>query len=278
MLRYIQGKAISMQFWCSTAIKGTVSRDFYPWFFSHQNISSWSLIHGLNEFWTLIRIRREIRDNRLKSSASAVSMRPLKPDQNFSIYTPSSLELILKSLASVVSMSVFSAFNEATEADSVISMRPRKRLPWFQLDRWSGFRGINEAVIVTIENVNIKGELQQKSRLIGTTEADFDDFRIEFLGEFKAICETALARESIPFDSMQHCNKRNSLKEIWYTFLVSFESLEVSTPFLFYRFLKISLFSYRIFEYTTFSGVFLSSHNAANELCYVGQFVNRIVN
>jgi hypothetical protein len=31
--------------------------------------------------------------------------------------------------------------------------------------------------------------------LIDTAEADFGDFRIEFPGEFEAICETALACE-----------------------------------------------------------------------------------
>jgi hypothetical protein len=29
--------------------------------------------------------------------------------------------------------------------------------------------------------------------------ADFDDFRGDFLGEYEAICETALARESGPY-------------------------------------------------------------------------------
>jgi hypothetical protein len=34
--------------------------------------------------------------------------------------------------------------------------------------------------------------------LIDTAEADFGDFRIEFLDEFEAICETALACKSGP--------------------------------------------------------------------------------
>jgi hypothetical protein len=34
--------------------------------------------------------------------------------------------------------------------------------------------------------------------LIDTAEADFGDFRIEFLGEYEPICETALACESGP--------------------------------------------------------------------------------
>jgi hypothetical protein len=39
---------------------------------------------------------------------------------------------------------------------------------------------------------------------------------------------------------------RDSLKKILYTFFVSCESLEVSTPFLFYPFFEISSYSYRI--------------------------------
>jgi hypothetical protein len=34
--------------------------------------------------------------------------------------------------------------------------------------------------------------------LYETAEADFDDFRLDFLGEFEAIFETALAHESGP--------------------------------------------------------------------------------
>jgi hypothetical protein len=62
-------------------------------------------------------------------------------------------------------------------------------------------------------------------------------------------------------------------------FLVSFESLEVSTPFLFYPFFTISSFSFRIFEYTMFSGEILLSHNTVKELLYryVAGFVNSIV-
>jgi hypothetical protein len=44
--------------------------------------------------------------------------------------------------------------------------------------------------------------------------------------------------------------------------------------FYFTVFKKISSFSYRIFEYTTFSGAFLLSHNAVHELCSIAQFVN----
>jgi hypothetical protein len=55
--------------------------------------------------------------------------------------------------------------------------------------------------------------------------------------------------------------ERDSLTKILYAFLVSFESVEVPTPFYFIRF-KILLFSYRIFEYTSFSGEILLSHNS----------------
>jgi hypothetical protein len=60
---------------------------------------------------------------------------------------------------------------------------------------------------------------------------------------------------------------------------VSFGSLEVSTgtPFSILTVFKNIIVLYRIFKYTTFSGAFLSSHNAVNELCYVAQFVNSIV-
>jgi hypothetical protein len=47
----------------------------------------------------------------------------------------------------------------------------------------------------------LKGNYSKKvgfRGLIDTAEADFDDFQIEFLGEFEAICETALACESGP--------------------------------------------------------------------------------
>jgi hypothetical protein len=47
--------------------------------------------------------------------------------------------------------------------------------------------------------------------------------------------------------------------------------------FLFYLFLKISSFSYRIIEYLTFSSEVLLSYNTVNELCSVAQFVNSIV-
>jgi hypothetical protein len=32
----------------------------------------------------------------------------------------------------------------------------------------------------------------------GSADTDFDDFRSDYLGEYEAICETALARESEP--------------------------------------------------------------------------------
>jgi hypothetical protein len=66
---------------------------------------------------------------------------------------------------------------------------------------------------------------------------------------------------------------------IYRYFFFVFESVEVSTPFLFYwyPFSKISSFSCRIFEYATFSGEFLLSHKTVNELCYVAGFVNSIV-
>jgi hypothetical protein len=47
----------------------------------------------------------------------------------------------------------------------------------------------------------LKGNSNKKIRSRGlyqTEEADFDDFRLDFLGQFKAIFETALAHESGP--------------------------------------------------------------------------------
>jgi hypothetical protein len=44
--------------------------------------------------------------------------------------------------------------------------------------------------------------------------------------------------------------------------------------------LHLFYFNFKIssnFEYTTFSGEILLSHNTVNELCYVAQFVNRVV-
>jgi hypothetical protein len=35
--------------------------------------------------------------------------------------------------------------------------------------------------------------------VIDLAETDFDDFRSDYLGEYEAICETALARESGPW-------------------------------------------------------------------------------
>jgi hypothetical protein len=45
----------------------------------------------------------------------------------------------------------------------------------------------------------LKRNSNKKSRLLyQTAEADFDDFRLEYLGKFEATFETALARESGP--------------------------------------------------------------------------------
>jgi hypothetical protein len=47
----------------------------------------------------------------------------------------------------------------------------------------------------------LKGNSNKKIGFCGlyeTAEADFDDFRLDFLGEFEAIFEAALAHESRP--------------------------------------------------------------------------------
>jgi hypothetical protein len=76
-----------------------------------------------------------------------------------------------------------------------------------------------------------------------------------------------------PFENFQLNFKGIVSWKFHILFLVSFESLEVSTPFLFIHFLKISSFSRRIFEYTTFSGELLLSPKTVNELRYVARFV-----
>jgi hypothetical protein len=60
---------------------------------------------------------------------------------------------------------------------------------------------VNTKYLLLLENVNIKGELQQKSCFCSrneNVEADFGNLQIEFLGEFKAIFETVSACESGP--------------------------------------------------------------------------------
>jgi hypothetical protein len=47
----------------------------------------------------------------------------------------------------------------------------------------------------------LKGNSNKKVGFLGlyqTAEADFDEFRLDFLGEFEAIFETALSHESGP--------------------------------------------------------------------------------
>jgi hypothetical protein len=78
--------------------------------FSTQTIPSWALIHELKPFWIWIRIRREIRDNCLKSPTFAVWMWPRKQIQRFQWDQGSQ----------------FSGLNETAEADSAVSIRPRK--------------------------------------------------------------------------------------------------------------------------------------------------------
>jgi hypothetical protein len=58
--------------------------------------------------------------------------------------------------------------------------------------------------------------------------------------------------------------------------LVSFESLEVSTPFL-SVFKKIIVFILNFRILYDVPRKFVLSHKAFNELCYVAQFVNSIV-
>jgi hypothetical protein len=93
-----------------------VSRDFLPSVFFHQSTPPWALIHRLKLLRIWLQNRQEIRDNCLKFSASAASMRPLRQFQ-------------------WGSGSGFDGFNETTEAASAAPMRPWKWLRRFQWDR-----------------------------------------------------------------------------------------------------------------------------------------------
>jgi hypothetical protein len=46
--------------------------------------------------------------------------------------------------------------------------------------------------------VNLKLKSHHISGVIDTNETDFRDFRSDYLGEYEAICDTVLARESGP--------------------------------------------------------------------------------
>jgi hypothetical protein len=62
-----------------TYFKGIVSRDFRPSVFFHDTIPPRTLMHGLKAFCRWLHIRRDVRDNHLQISDSAVpavSMRP----------------------------------------------------------------------------------------------------------------------------------------------------------------------------------------------------------
>jgi hypothetical protein len=148
--------------------KGTVSRDFRPSvFFINQPRA---LIHGLKPFRIWIRNRWEIRDNRLKLSASAVSMRPRKRIPGFqwgrgsgfggfNKTEESSYRGILNKISTTLFLHrkvVFSTklrkkkfgfrgLVETVEADLAVSMRPRKRIQRSQWDRGSWFSCVNEA-------------------------------------------------------------------------------------------------------------------------------------
>jgi hypothetical protein len=74
---------------------------------------------------------------------------------------------------------------------------PYKNECWFSFPLKGNYRKKNTYVDIAylklLENVNIKGELWQKISV-----SDLGDFQIYFLGEYEAICKTALGLESGP--------------------------------------------------------------------------------
>jgi hypothetical protein len=71
---------IQMHIWIKYCVfKGPCHEIFDTRGFFYQTIPSRARIHGLKMLRKLIRIRRDIQDNRLQSSDPAVSMRPRDP-------------------------------------------------------------------------------------------------------------------------------------------------------------------------------------------------------
>jgi hypothetical protein len=73
----------------------------------------------------------------------------------------------------------FRGLYQTAEAASAVSIKPLKPLPRPLSDRWSRFRGLYQAA-----------------------ETYFDDYKVDFLGEFKSIFETALAHDTGPYRAM----------------------------------------------------------------------------
>jgi hypothetical protein len=108
----------------------------------------------------------------------------------------------------------FSGVNETAEVDSAVSLwnplwhsrSPCENEYWLSIPL-KGYYSKNKYIqkhyihIVTRRQKCARGTPAKKvgfRSLIDTAEANFGDFRIEFLSEFEAICETALACESGP--------------------------------------------------------------------------------
>jgi hypothetical protein len=106
--------------------------------------------------------------------------------------------------------------------------------------------------------------------LIWRDSAPFILFSDLFLRSFIS----TLFHGSIPFNFNL---LRDSLDKVLYTFFGIIRKLRSFYTFYILSVLKISPISYRIFEYTTFSGEILLSHNTVKELCYVAGFVDIIV-
>jgi hypothetical protein len=189
----------------SQAIKGTVSRDFRPSVFSSINPPR-ALIHRLKPFRIWLRICGEIRfrnrQNRFPRCQwdcwipSTASLRPPnlltwshwgRRSQTFfrcSFVLKTTDTFLCKN--NVVLLKGFRSLIETGEAASAFSLKPPKPLSGSHWNRGIRFRGL-------IETAEVASAVSLR-QLKPTISNDY----LEFLSNFEAICETALARESGP--------------------------------------------------------------------------------
>jgi hypothetical protein len=122
----------------NSCLKGQCHEIFDPWVFN-QIIPPRVLFHGLKPFRIWLRIRREIRENRLKWSASAISMRQRNPYKNVNIIFFHQIGTRYLSFPHKTMSEKFGfrIFNDTAEADSEVSMRLRKRIQRSQWDQRS---------------------------------------------------------------------------------------------------------------------------------------------
>jgi hypothetical protein len=100
--------------------------------------------YGLTPFRLWLRIRREIRDDRSKSSASTVSMRPRKPQwsrgSGFRCYGFGGFNETAESLNKL------QQHNFSSKGSFQLNYVLNVWLPRSQCDRWSGFSSLNAAM------------------------------------------------------------------------------------------------------------------------------------